>query len=682
MSNQFEQKLHKIDPKLRMIVNGDGVVNTLRAEQAPAVTVQEDIIKKLDLPPMRDLAAQSTVLREIEYTERKHLEKVPENVYVDVYIKMSADIAKLSEQELKKRRIRRPVYKYNLVSAEVPLSELQDLIEDPKVISVEMPEQIRFSPPLNLSVATHPPEGGIRRIENAPEHRDKVLVGIIDVQGFDFAHPDFLDENDETRYVTIWDQGGDTRTSPEQFGYGSEITKKHMNDAIHAAENPNIGLSATLLEPQSQMTPSSHGTHVASIAAGNEGVCPEAYLASVLISLPDEDIDRRKSFYDSTRIAHAVDYLFNLGNELGVPVSINISLGTNGHAHDASSVTSRWIDYGLITAGRNVCVAAGNAGQEAPTNPNDWGFVMGRIHTSGQIEKIGDTVDIEWIVVGDGMADLSENELEIWYSPGDHFAVQVKPPGLEWLDLLEPGEFIQNQMLVDGTFISVYNELYRPANGHNYIACYLSPLFSEEGIAGVRSGTWIVRLLGRDIRDGDYHGWIERDDPRRLGPIGMLEAWRFPSFFSLNSNVDNSSVSSLACGNHIISVANLDEDQNQIYISSSQGPTRDGRNKPEVAAPGTDIVAANGFDDHDKRPWVMMTGTSMASPYVAGTVGLMLAADPQLTGSQIAAIIRRTAEPLKPNGYDWQDNAGFGRINSTACLEEVEQMRRKEDKTP
>ena len=682
MSDQLQQKLHKIDPKLRMIVRGDEIVNTLRAEQAPAVTVQEDIIKKLDLPLMRDLAAQSSVLNEIEHAERKHLEKVPEDVYVDVYIKVSDDFVKLSKQELKKRRIRRPIQKYNMISAEVPLSELQDLIEDPKVISVEIPEQIRFSPPIDLTIVTHPPEGGIRRNENAPEHHEKVLIGIIDVQGFDFAHPDFLDENNQTRYETIWDQGGDTRSSPKPYGYGSEITKKHMNDAIHAAENPNIGLSATLLEPQSQMTPSSHGTHVASIAAGNEGVCPEAYLAGVLISLPDEDIDRRKSLYDSTRIAHAVDYLFNLGNKLGVPVSINISLGTNGHAHDASSVTSRWIDSGLTAAGRNVCIAAGNAGQEAPTNPNDWGFVMGRIHTSGQIKKIGATVDIEWIVVGDGMADLSENELEIWYSPGDHFAVQVKPPGLGWLDLLEPGEFIQNQMLLDGTFVSVYNELYRPANGHNYIACYLSPRLSEEGIAGVRSGTWVVRLQGLDIRDGDFHGWIERDDPRRLGPIGMLEAWRFPSFFSLNSNVDNSSVSSLACGNYIISVANLDEEQNQIYISSSQGPTRDGRHKPQVAAPGTDIVAANGFDDHDKRSWVMMTGTSMASPYVTGVVGLMLAADPQLTASQIEAIIRRTAEPLIDNEYDWQDNAGFGHINPSACLEEVEQVRRKEDKTP
>jgi len=173
MSDQIQQKLYKIDPKLRMIVNGDEIVNTLRAEQAPAVTVQEDIIKKLDLPLMRDLAAQSSVLNEIEHTERTHLEKVSEDVYVDVYIKVSDDFVKLSKQELKKRRIRRPIQKYNMISAEVPLSELQDLIEDPKVISVEIPEQIRFSPPINLSVATHPPEGGIRRNENAPEHHER-----------------------------------------------------------------------------------------------------------------------------------------------------------------------------------------------------------------------------------------------------------------------------------------------------------------------------------------------------------------------------------------------------------------------------------------------------------------------------------------------------------------------------
>ena len=69
----------------------------------------------------------------------------------------------------------------------------------------------------------------------------------------------------------------------------------------------------------------------------------------------------------------------------------------------------------------------------------------------------------------------------------------------------------------------------------------------------------------------------------------------FPSFFSESSFVDTSTVSSLACGQRIVSVANLDEQRRRINITSSQGPTRDGRQKPDIAAPGTDILAANGF---------------------------------------------------------------------------------------
>jgi subtilisin family serine protease len=253
-----------------------------------------------------------------------------------------------------------------------------------------------------------------------------------------------------------------------------------MNAALAASSQ--LGLPATALEPQSQMAPSSHGTHVASIAAGNLGVCPDALIAAVLISLPQEDYDRRKSFYDSTRLAHAVDYLFELGKEYGLPVSINISLGTNGHSHDATSVTARWLDYELATAGRSVCVAAGNAGQEAPSQPGDWGYVMGRIHRSGLLTQAGASDDLFWVVVGDGIADLSENELEIWYNPGDHFAISVRPPNLDWIGPIEPGQFIENQELEGGTFLSIYNELYYPANGLNYIACYLSPFFSEQGI--------------------------------------------------------------------------------------------------------------------------------------------------------------------------------------------------------
>ncbi len=328
-------------------------------------------------------------------------------------------------------------------------------------------------------------------------------------------------------------------------------------------------------------------------------------------------------------------------------------------------------------------MAAGNAGQEAGTGPNDAGFIMGRIHSSGRLPARDLDVVVEWVVVGNGIADVSENELEVWYSPQDRFAISLRPPGTAspWIGPVEPAEFIENQRLRDGSMVSIYNELYHPANGANYIACYLSPFFSAAGNVGIAAGTWQVRLHAREVRDGRYDAWIERDDPRKLGRIGTREAWSFPSFFSERSNVDDSSVSSLACGLGVIGVANLDEANERINISSSQGPTRDERSKPDVAAPGTDIVAANAFSDPDDL-WVGMTGTSMASPYVAGVVGLMLAVEPKLTAAQIEGIVQRTSRPLPGGNFAWVNDAGFGRIDPAACVTEAATVNVRKDRTP
>jgi subtilisin family serine protease len=678
MLEKTGSELRKLAPKLRMIANGSEVVNTLRAEQSSTVVVKDHQLLN-SVPRLREQGARPTRPDALpKEAKRGKLKRVPSSAYTNVFVELVEDARSMPEA----LRSLKTVRKQNLVTATVRLSELGELLADVSVNAIEPGERIVFSPPIEISREVRTPSDDVRRVINGEEEHQGgqgVLIGIIDVQGFDFSHPDFLDAGGNTRFLRIWDQGGDTHLPPRRFGYGAVITQDHMNDAIKSA--PQHGVPPHQLEPQSQMALSSHGTHVASIAAGNLGVCPNAYIAGVLVSLPVEDMDRRTSFYDSTRIAHAVDYLFELGHELNVPVSINISLGTNGHAHDASSPTDRWIDYALTTPGRSVCVAAGNAGQESPAEPGDIGFVVGRIHTSGRIPAAGLTQNIEWIIVGDGIADLSENELEIWYSPQDRIAVEIKPPDSdEWIGPVEPGEYIENQELPNKTFVSVYNELYSPANGHNYIACYLSPFLSEHGVVGVRAGTWIVRVHGRDIRDGTYHGWIERDDPRRLGRTGVQEAWSFPSFFSRISNVDNSSVSSLACGHRVVSVANFDEQNERIHITSSQGPTRDGRQKPEITAPGSDIVAANGFDPEE--PWVSMTGTSMASPYVAGVIGLMFAMEPKLTAAQIAGIVHRTAKPLPGADFTWQDDAGFGRIDSAACLKEAALINQRRDLTP
>ncbi len=667
--------LRKLQPKLRMIADGDTTVNVVRAERCAALSVAKpELLKKYR--PIRGSASAPVTRKELgKKLKTPRLKQITPDVLTNVFVYL--DDARAEDPPWDDRPTSRSG---RIMQVQTKLNDVPRLASAAQVAFVEIAEALKAPAPVLAELHPKAPPRDLRRFERAARHKygKDVLIGIVDVQGFDFAHSDFLDNKGGTRFVRIWDQGGSDRESPEgsQFSYGAEFRREHLNAALKAA--PGLGLPATDIEKQSQLVEGSHATHVASIAAGNRGICRNADVAGVLISLPQADQDRRLSFYDSSRLADAVDYLLRLGEELGKPVAINVSLATNGHAHDGSAAVTRWIDAALTTSGRAVIVAAGNSGQERAESESDLGFITGRIHSSGVIPAAGLVRDLEWVVVGNGLMDVSENEMEIWFSAQDRIAVSVKPPGKDWIGPIEPCEFIENRVIQDGTVLSAYNEVYHPANGHNYISLYLSPFFSATEIVGVPAGTWMVRLHAREIRDGRFHAWIERDDPQQLGRVAEREAWAFPSFFSENSLVDNTTVSSLGCAQRVITVANLDAVANRINISSSQGPTRDGRQKPDIAAPGTDIVAAKGFASEGDE-WIGMTGTSMASPYVTGVVGLMLAKNRRLTAAQIEAILKRTAKPLPGSGFEWSNDAGFGVIDPDAALAEVDQIDERKD---
>ena len=673
----------KLQPKLRMIAKASETVNAVRSDYTSSVRVAAQSAD--DLVPDTLPSFRSSKNKTTRGLSAPKLDKTSDEIEVSVFVtQFGSDASAWQDAETNLGvKVDCTSVGKQIATSTVKLSELGNLAEQAQIASIELGEALKApdaKQSRDQSTATKPPKS--RNQPGRDSGGRDVFVGIIDVQGFDFSHSDFMRDG-KTRFHAIWDQGGNTRPPPAGFDYGAEVTQEHMQAAVDASGNEEINIPAWALEPQSQMVPGSHATHVASIAAGNRGVARNAILAGVLIALPNEEAaDRRRSFYDSSRVAHAVSYLLDLAeryridNELAeLPVSINISLGTNGGAHDASNAVSRWIDSALSVPGRNVCVAAGNAGQEKSTSSDDFGFVTGRIHTSGKIEARGLDEDIEWIVVGNGIDDVSENELELWYSASDRFEVSLTPPGgLPTIGPIKPGEYVQNKKLRDGSFVSIYNELYHPANGDNYIAIYLSPFLKENPVIGVRPGVWKVRLHGVEVRDGRYHGWIERDDPRPHGVLDGTEIWNFPSFFSQRSNVDKSSVSSLACGARVISVANLDERAERINISSSQGPTRDGRNKPDCCAPGTDVVAANGFAGEGDSEWIAMTGTSMASPHVTGVVALMLEVAPHLTAAQIRGILQRTAQPLPGATYSWVDDAGYGRVDAQKCVAEARSL--------
>ncbi|HSL24412.1 MAG TPA: S8 family peptidase [Vicinamibacterales bacterium] len=111
-----------------------------------------------------------------------------------------------------------------------------------------------------------------------------------------------------------------------------------------------------------------------------------------------------------------------------------------------------------------------------------------------------------------------------------------------------------------------------------------------------------------------------------------------------------------------------------IASYSSRGPTAvDFLAKPDLVAPGTGIVSlavagstlyemqssflVDGFRSTAYRPYIALSGTSMAAPVVSGTVALMMQANPSLTPNAVKAILQYTAEE---RAYDsLTQGAGF-----------------------
>lgn len=96
---------------------------------------------------------------------------------------------------------------------------------------------------------------------------------------------------------------------------------------------------------------------------------------------------------------------------------------------------------------------------------------------------------------------------------------------------------------------------------------------------------------------------------------------------------------------------------------SSRGPTLDGRIKPDVIAPG---VTVTGADSGTSEGYVTWSGTSMATPFTAGVVALMLEQNPSLSPSQVKDALTSTA---LDQGFPGQDNDyGWGYLNPPGAL--------------
>ncbi len=129
-------------------------------------------------------------------------------------------------------------------------------------------------------------------------------------------------------------------------------------------------------------------------------------------------------------------------------------------------------------------------------------------------------------------------------------------------------------------------------------------------------------------------------------------------------------------------------DQNTVNRSddtlasySNQGPRSDDGDsdpydefKPEVTAPGTFIMSAKGSNSTASNAYQSLSGTSMATPQVAGVVALMLQANPNLTPAEVKTILQETSEamglPYDPSISDkYNASFGYGMVDAYSAVQ-------------
>lgn len=116
-----------------------------------------------------------------------------------------------------------------------------------------------------------------------------------------------------------------------------------------------------------------------------------------------------------------------------------------------------------------------------------------------------------------------------------------------------------------------------------------------------------------------------------------------------------------AAANAITVGAQADPGENGFFQAyfSSRGPTADERIKPDVSAPGYNITSVRAGTSSS---YITYSGTSMATPFVAGTTALLLSANSSLTPSQIKSILTSTTIDWGAGGQD--NDYGYGRLQA------------------
>lgn len=493
-----------------------------------------------------------------------------------------------------------------------------------------------------------------------------ILCGIVDVS-IEYNNPAFKNETgDSSRIISAWAQNFKVGTPPVGYKYGVEF--------VGGPATSNIKFDSII---------GNHGTiTTAAMSAsgyGSKGLYKGA--------APDSKIIAITSNNSENSLLDAMTYFFSQAKKLNKKGVFNLSWGSHLGPHDGTSLFDQSIDS-LVKAGGFIVGAAGN-----------WGIDTIHLkHTSGTIASTTSSIILEWDTIRYSLIDL-------WGKPNTSFQVQIKAV-----------DKITGKIGISTANVSTLKQgqsVFKLPFGKDTTTVYI--IMSTKDVFNKRPNC-LVAFLHNHIKtntnlsihitstNNTVHGWGASS---ALFSKKTEKNVMVPNFLSGDNQytvgeLGGSSKSIITVGTHVAqqkfkNILGNDQffsaDSGKAGLYSSYGPTLDGRIKPDLTAPGTVLAPANYYTDINNSSerisiiegsaftdkgrtyyWIGEEATSFASPVVAGSIALLLQANPNLNFTQVkSALLNNTTTDVFTGNVSLTGSPhwGYGKLNIYKAISSV-----------
>lgn len=419
-----------------------------------------------------------------------------------------------------------------------------------------------------------------------------VIIGIVDT-GIDYTNKEFLREDDTSRIEVIWDQTvnpTDSSVKADDVFTGMIYDNAKINEAVKAKLD---GKDPYSIVPSKDEI--GHGTQMASIAGARGydkdviGVANDCTFAIVKLresikfkkQLEDENIRNIPVYYLSFIIA-GMEFLKNYALKVSKPIIILNSIGSSEHSHDSSDIFSRYLSEISSYRGLAIVASCGNEG-------------VADGHASGHISSNGDIKDTELKV---------SSSMKLF-----QFIVYVRSPNKMSIAVISPSgessEFMTSNLYKQKVIEYVFENTSLKIDFYTWDNITGLQVFVLT-FSNIKPGIWKIRLRGEYIVDGRFDIW--------LPPVITLK----PDTKFLEPD-PNQTINVPGSSDKVIAVSYYNQNNNSIVPESGRGFPLFPNIKPDIAAPGVDILATTIGGRK-----VTVSGSSAATSIVAGTCALLM----------------------------------------------------------